>query len=486
MESIYTRRNLLWYALRGAIKSIPFAGAFLHELLIGPVDRAKSQEVLQRLRGQSDSLEEAVRYVREQAQLSRENAGKLDDLLSLISAVRKEKEQTHPFLDDVTQAFQAIVEHAPLNAYVADLALDLGQWRGLGLDRPVDIRNVYVSTSLSSGQFNKRSSISQEEVLQGLLNEQSRKRNLLIEGPAGSGKSTLLRYWALDLADRASWGSGFSKDSGASECAYVPIFLPLNFVEMSCSAVNNWSLPLSDLVARRFLPLDDRLSQQVHISIVRAIQSRHVLILLDGADEISEQRHPDIKSWIEAVSHTGNPVVLTSRPRIDFVDGLQNFHRYSVCPFSRDDRECFILRWFQSIHQPERADGISKYLGRQDMFRMSAEEVTGNPLFLTMMCIEFELTGKLSRTPAQLIEQFTKILLDEWNLQKGLPRSQFSLDLKRRVLELCASQFFEDNRTKFFLEELVSCTQSVLAKSGYSFEPQELIREIESRSGLLL
>lgn len=495
MKSQYTIRNILWHLLRGVIKSVPLAGELLYELLIGPLDdKARGQEWaelqkgLHKLQGQSKTLEEVVLFVKEQVHLSQENAKKIENLISVISAVHQGNENDHSFLPEVTQAFQASVEHAPLNAYLADLAIDLGLWRGLGLDRPVNIKDIYVSTSLSKGYLTGQQILSEEEILQDLLNEQSAIRNLLIEGPAGSGKSTLLRYWALSLAERASWALSPPQDARVSVSEYIPIFLPLSFVEMSCSTANDWNLPLPDLVARRFLPLEDRLSQELRASIVQAIKSGHAVILLDGADEISEQRRPEMKSWIDGICHTaiGSPIVLTSRPKTDFVYGLGCFHRYIVYPFSSDDKNRFIVRWFESIHQPEKVDMMNKYLNRPDMFLVSDNSVAGNPLFLTMMCIEFEITGELSRTPATLVDQFTKILLYELDEQKGLSPSRFPLDLKRRVLESCASHFFEANCIKFFFEELIICTQSVLAKSCYSFEPEELIREIESRSGLLL
>lgn len=494
MESPYTIKNILWHLLRGGIKSVPLAGELLYELLIGPLDDkaqgrewAELQKGLHKLQGQSKTLEEVALFVKEQVPLSQENAKKIENLISVVSAAHQGNENDHSFLPEVRQALQASVEHAPLSAYLADLAIDLGLWRGLGLDRPVLIEAIFVSASLSKGNGAMQQILSEDEVLHALLSKELPNRNLLIEGPAGSGKSTLLQYWALKLAERASRAISLPQDARKSVSDYIPIFLPLSFVELSCNTASDWNLSIPELVARRFLPLEDRLSQELRAYIVQAIKSGHAVILLDGADEISEQRRPEMKSWIDGVCCTasGSPIVLTSRPT-HFVDGLGGFHKYSVRPFSPDHQQLFIVRWFESIYQPEKSDRMNRYLERPDKFLVSDQSVAGNPLFLTMMCIEFEVTGKLSRTPAELVDRFTKILLHNLDKQKGLAPSRFPLDLKRRVLESVASHFFEANRVKFFLEELLTCGQAVLANSRYSFEPEELLTEIESRSGLLL
>ena len=494
MENQYTTRSILWHLLRGVIKSVPIAGNLLFELLIGPLDdksqaeqKAKLQEALHKLQGQTKTLEEVVLFVKEQVNISQENVTKLDGLISVISSAHQGNENDHPFLPEVRQAFQSSVERAPLNAYLGELAIDLRVWRGLGVDRPVLIEAIFISTSLSRGNQAKQQIISEDEVLHALLSKELPHRNLLIEGPAGSGKSTILRYWALKLAERASSTLSLPQDAKESVSDYIPIFLPLSFVELSCNTASDWNLSIPELVAMRFLPLEDRLSKKLRMFIVQAIKSGYAVILLDGADEISEQRRPEMKDWIDGVCcmASGSPIVLTSRPT-HFVDGLGGFHKYSVCPFSSDHQQLFIVRWFENICQPEKSDLMNRYLERPDMFLVSDQSVAGNPLFLTMMCIGFEINGKLSRTPAELVDRFTKILLRDLDEQKGLPPSRFPLDLKRCVLESVASHFFEANRIKFFLEELLICVQTVLANSRYSFEPEELLTEIKSRSGLLL
>lgn len=492
IERVYTVDSLLWHLLRGAPTLVPYVGDLLKELLFGPIDdheksqqAAKLDETLRLLKGQSKTLQEVLAFARQQAPLSEEYTQKLDGLTSVVSAASQGIEKDSS-LREVKEAFRSSVEHNPLSLYLADLNHSLGLWRGLGLHRPVLIESIFVPISISKRERGRDQVLSGDELLDNLLSARILPPNILIEASAGSGKSTLLRHWAINLAERASWSLSSKRDASGPIDEYIPVFLPLSFVEFSCSPTS-WNLSISDLAARRFPRLEDHLSRKLRGRIDQAIRSSRAVVLLDGADEVSEENRSSMKNWIEGVCSqiVGNPVVITSRPT-GFVSGLGLFHTYSVRPFSRDDRTAFFERWFNSLGQPERVVEMKEFISQPKMFLMRGAELLGNPLFLTMMCIEFELTGTISRTPAELVERFTTILLRELDEEKGLPSSRYSLDLKRRVLETCASNFFEADRTRFRLGELVSCTQSVVRDSAYSFEPHRLLREIESRSGLLL
>jgi hypothetical protein len=469
--------NLLWNLLRGTIKSVPLVGALLEQFFFGSLDdhaqaqeAAKLEEVLRELHGQSRTLEEIARLVKEQVHLSPEDAIKLNELIDLSSAAGQG--DSIPISPQVRQAFLASVERRPLNAYLADLTADLKLWRGLGLPRPISIEDIFVPINLSSEQ-----SFSETVVPEDLLRKLSGDHNLLVEGPPGSGKSTLLRHWALNLAERAI----------KSSTEYIPIFLALSFVELSCDAAHVWDLPIPDLVARRFPTPLGRLSETLLASISQKMDSGHIVILLDGFDEVSEPNRPNMLSWINRVCNTarGSLIVVASRP-IHYVNGLSPFCSYGVQPFSRDQQNILISRWFESKGYPNEAKKMQNYLDREDRFLVRKDQaIVGNPLFLTMMCIEFELTGKLSRTPGQLVAQFTKILLWDWHLQKGLGSLLFQLDVKQRVLESVASFFFEAQRSRFSLGELLDCVRSVLTDLDEHVNPEKLIREIESTSGLI-
>lgn len=365
-----------------------------------------------------------------------------------------------------------------LDTYLSSLVDELSLWRGLGLHRDVYLDDIYVSANVEKDNAQRGQVISETKLLQYLLKGQIQSQKLLLEGEAGSGKTTLLRRWALNLAQLAK----------KSLSEHIPIFLPLSFVELSCSTAMNWNFSLIDLVTKRFPNPGGQSSLALHQAITEVLKSNRAIILLDAVDEISEQRHSEMHNWINTVCRAigKNFIVLTSRP-IYFVNSFSGFHKYKVCPFNSNQKEYFITSWFESIHQPEQAELMNQYLEHPDMFLVNDSSVAGNPLFLTIMCIEFELTKKLSRTPGRLMDQFTKILLEDWDLERGIPRIYGrKLDLKRRVLESVASYFFETGRVTFSLGELLDCVRDVLTTYGYTNHPEELVREIESRSGLIV
>lgn len=472
--------NLLFNLLRGTVKSVPLVGAFLEQLFFGALDdanrakeAAKLQEILHKLDGKLATFEEITLIVRDQVCLSEENTKKLDALISIGTDAQQQRNAN--FSSDLKQAFLASIDRDPLDAYLADSVADLRPWRGLGLPRPLFIDDIYVMTTLSEGISTNERIFPETEVLHNVLTKQF-PHNLIIEGPAGSGKSTLLRHWAISLVECAH----------LSTKEYIPIFLPLSFVELSCNSARDWNLSLPHLVARRFSTPTGRSSQALSTSIAHAIESGRAVIFLDAADEISEKRRPEMRGWINGVCRVASesPIVITSRP-IHFVDGLEDFHKYYLQSFGHSQQERFIERWFVSISEPEKAKQMTEYLDRSDMFLIRDDSIAGNPLFLTMLCIEFEVTEKLSRTPGKLLDQFTRILLDILDRQKGL-KPKFGLDLKRRILESVASHFFEANRVIFSEEELLNCARSVLETFHISSKPEKLIREIEMRSGLII
>lgn len=362
-----------------------------------------------------------------------------------------------------------------LDRYLADLNKELSIWRGLGLSRDIRLQCTYVSATVKGGSASNE--MSEAELLQSLLKAKEKPSHLLVEGDAGRGKSTLLRHWSLKLIEE--------RKEGRSD--YLPIFLPLGPLALRFRSGGNWNPPLSELVADRYSSSGSQRWKALRETISETIEQGHALILLDGVDEITEQDRPRMKDWIYGIQRTmgQNPIVVTSRP-IHFTDSFSGFLKHTICIFDLDQQQLFIENWFGAVGQPERADSMKEYLSSPKMFLV--KDIAGNPLYLTMICIEYELTNKISRTPGTLMDQFTKILLEDWDLERAVPRIQTgNLDLKRQVLESVAAQFFVSGQMTFSLHELVKLTRDVIARMpGTVVDAEKLLREIEATSGLLI
>ena len=444
--------TILWHFLRGTIKSIPLAGSFLDQFIYGPLDSKKRTEeskrlytALHQLQGQLKTLEEIAVFVKPYLTLSAEGDNKLKLLRSSIASIAEGKTEGIP--SEIAKAYSDSLADAPLNAYLADLSEELRLWRGLGMPIPVGIEDIYVPVTLSDVSKNERQLFEVGNSVDGFLSKRTDTGNLLIKGPPGSGKSTLLRHLALMQTDLVN----------ESLSDTIPIFLHLPAIERLCEDESNWHLTLPDIIARKLSHHgDERFLEALHRAVSDVIESGNAVILLDAVDEISEKDYAVLKSWISHICAVARHchIVLTSRP-LYLVEGLHSFHAIYTEPFSREKQDLFINRWFRSVKEIRRGAEMIEYLQQPEMFPVRDTSVlSGNPLFLTMMCIEYVLTRKVSRTPAELIDHFTQILLEDWDFERGVKRirDKKGLELKRLVIESIASGYFEDNKAVFYLE----------------------------------
>ncbi len=361
-----------------------------------------------------------------------------------------------------------------LTAYLSNLVEDLGLWRGLGLKRSINLENCYVSHFIDA--YSKQmETISDKELLQKLSSRKLMTQKVLIQGPAGSGKTTLLKNWALGFAQRAS-------QAALNEC--IPIFVPLGSLAYICSSKSSWDIPLAEFVASMFSDSDDKISNTLIDSLNNSIRSDKAFILLDAADEVPEDAQYPVKIWLDKVCHSVGqcPIVLTSRP-CDYVSQLASFTSYYIRSWTQQQRNQFIDKWFQSIDKAQQSAAIQEQLERSPL---NVPEIAGIPLFLTMMCIEFEVTSQLSSTAGKLLDVFTRILLDLWDSERLVERRKLPLDLKLRVLESVASHFFECGYARFDERELINHVTMCLCRLSSSVQADEIIKEIESGSGLLV
>ncbi len=383
-----------------------------------------------------------------------------------------------------------------LRNYLLAVVSDLGLWSGLGLGRNVRLQETYVAhyVQASSYQGHKCSNLVREnreketvrdtELLHHLLQAKYSGRYLLIEGPAGSGKTTLLRYWTLTLARTACQG-------GAVE--HVPILIPLSLVGQLCGDDPSWDVPLVELVARQFPSADGKVSEQLSNCLASAIDCGHAIIMFDAIDEVPEEASNAIHGWLDRIRHSAPkcPLVITSRPDAGLLFAVLRAKGQCECfgisPLNSDQQREFVFRWFKSSGDARRANKMMKELN--DSPRLL--QMAARPIFLTMMCIEFEVTNRISTSQAAIFETFVRALLELWDLERGVGlvpdrRNGVPLDLKLHILEAVASRFFERGKRVFDERELTDCVQELLHKLRAAVAANEIITQIKNRSGLLV
>ena len=361
-----------------------------------------------------------------------------------------------------------------IRGYTSALIDEIGSLGGLGLKRSVRIKDIYVSRVVEQSSNRPQESIPEKELLQQLLNNTLSSQKILIEGQAGCGKSTLLKNWVFDLLKRPC---------NEASRAYIPIWLSLGEVQ-------NWEMSIVELVSKKY-PSDatGQMSGALLPSLGIAIDSGNAFIILDAADEVPQEAHYKLKNWLNETYNSARqcPIVVASRPG-DSTMSIRG-DTFQIEPFSPEKRELFINRWFNSANRSDLIDPMIKKL--QSTPRLNEAVLVGNPLFLTIMCIDFEYGKEIADTPAILLEHFIRILLEFWDREKCLVsktsfQSEIPIDLKLRILEFVAAQFFEQDSRIFNQRELVEHVSRILQSLGRDIQPDKIIDEIVNRSNVLV
>jgi predicted NACHT family NTPase len=215
-----------------------------------------------------------------------------------------------------------------------------------------------------------------------------------------------------------------------------------------------------------------------------------VVILLDSLDEVPQSHLNEIKGWIESIcsSMGDSKVILTSRP-IDIAYGLRTFKEYEVEPFQHDKQNDFIKRWFKYYEEEDEGDKMIEYLDSSEMITVrGASKLSGTPLFLTMMCIQYRDKGEISKTPGELIENYTIILLRGKGGQAGIP-SRRIFELKQTTLETIAFYLFAKDSDRFNLKNISKVIRDVHEDFGIPTDMPYVkgtLEDITLRSNILI
>ncbi|NTV66509.1 MAG: SUMF1/EgtB/PvdO family nonheme iron enzyme [Chlorobaculum sp.] len=191
-----------------------------------------------------------------------------------------------------------------------------------------------------------------------------KRRMLLIIGDAGAGKTTLLKYYALSCLE----GDRYKK-LGFSSPVKV-FYLPLrSLVNAERGIFPALPAKLSEWAARNQLTLTPDV-------FTAWLQSRSVLVLLDGLDEISD---PELRKkacqWIDGAwrGFTNARFVVTSRgtgyrPH-EGVELSSDYERADVHDFTHEQQERFLTNWFRAAllrEPPEQGFSDEAWRKRQE------------------------------------------------------------------------------------------------------------------------
>src|SRR5262249_53203058 len=148
-----------------------------------------------------------------------------------------------------------------------------------GLEKKYDLSIGYISLTISNDKNPTGGSI--EEVLSG--EQIAEARFSLITGAPGSGKTTILSWLALNCADRSL------QDALAALNSLTPVFFA--FREYADQELPKGKAILTTQVGALSDTLDPKWVRQ-------QLKRGRFLFLLDGFDEVNEQRRERVATWI--------------------------------------------------------------------------------------------------------------------------------------------------------------------------------------------
>ncbi len=370
----------------------------------------------------------------------------------------------------------------PMRIYNENLSKKCRTWRGLSLGREVNLEDIYVSHYIKSPFGGMKETISEKVFIQKTFGKSKQNKNSLIEGPAGSGKTTFLKHLTSLL---------IHSNSKASIPAYIPILLSLNEISRILFSEPANSISLIRLATEHFKAVCGEIPPRLADFLSKAVRRGKVIILLDALDEVPDDSQAIVKTWIENIgASTKCPMILTSRP-YELMLGIQGLQSYSIEPFNPNQQNQFITNWFKSSNHPksqELAERMKTLLYHSDL---NIPEIGGNPLFLTMMCIEYEVKNELSPTQGLLLNRFVRILLYEWDREKGIVRQNHdngeftSPDVQLKILETIANYLFEHGIFSAREVELIRAVSPLLLDLNCHTDASEMLEQIQAASGLL-
>jgi len=308
-------------------------------------------------------------------------------------------------------------------------------------------------------------------------------------GAPGCGKTTLLQHLALAFAQ--------NRQRKLKLPAYVPVLL---FLREHIKTIAGKEPPyLAELVQTHFAN-NKRYPDLKPPPGWFAAQLRRgrCLVMLDGLDEVARQHQREkVSAWVneQIRLYPRCPFILTSRPQGYYSAPLDKVHVLSVQPFSYEQVKRFVRAWYlenEILSTGKDDPGVRQQAehGAQDLLERlrglpALNDLTVNPLLLTMIAMVHRYRGQLPGRRIELYAEICDVLLGHWRKAKGIQDSLTAVQ-KRVALQPLAAAMMQGRLRQIG----ATAAMAIMAEPLQSVNVKEedaasFLPDVQASSGLL-
>ena len=371
--------------------------------------------------------------------------------------------------------------------YFKYLENELGeiQFEGMPTDKEagavkVNLENIFVPLRFCHKDKEGEDHVLIEKVL-------TKSTRAAILAKPGGGKSTLIRRIALAYAlpERR-----LKVDDNLPDQNWFPVYIRCRDLGDN---VTKSILEIIGSIARRAEIL--KYEQSFQALVEDALQEGRILLLIDGLDEISQEKNRiclvnQLRTFLAIYPNTH--LIITSREAgfRAVANTLVSYCRqYTIDGMDEDTIRLLSLKWHQAI------------LGETEQVRVDADKVCDiiltdarihalaqNPLLLTTLLFVKRWVGYLPTKKCQLYEEMIKLLLVTWN---AAGHDRLEMDETEPQLAFVAYEMTKKSSQKIIRDELqkniVMARRELPELLSYTtVSPTRFIDQVEERSSLLI